>query len=67
MNTHERIQSIIRDVLEIGKDLTLVKTILPHGLFLSWIESELGIDERDAQYYMNAYTTGKVDLNEHNR
>jgi len=52
---NQRLQNVKLDIVEIGKDLTLVKEKLPHGLFGKWIAREFGWgDNRTAQNYMNA-------------
>jgi hypothetical protein len=40
------------DLIEIGRDLNAAKAKLPHGQFIHWIESEIGIRRRTAQRYM---------------
>jgi hypothetical protein len=45
----------IEDVIEIGRRLTLIKGKLPHGCFLSWVESEFRWSERTAQSFMRVY------------
>jgi hypothetical protein len=39
-------------IIGIGKDLIAAKHYLSHGLFLSWVEAEVGIPARTAQAYM---------------
>jgi Protein of unknown function (DUF3102) len=40
------------DMIEIGRDLMLIKDRLDHGQFTSWVEVEIGISIRTAQGYM---------------
>jgi hypothetical protein len=49
------------DSIAIGRDLITVKDRLAHGEFESWIERELGVGIRAAQYYMSVakFTEGK--------
>jgi hypothetical protein len=49
------------DIVVIGRDLIAVKDRLAHGQFESWIERELGVSVRAAQYYMSVakFTEGK--------
>ena len=37
-----------------GKDLLAVKDRLEHGLFLKWVEAEMGMTARTAQNFMQA-------------
>jgi hypothetical protein len=39
-------------IISIGKDLIAAKHYLSHGLFVSWVEAEVGIPARTAQAYM---------------
>jgi hypothetical protein len=39
-------------IISIGKDLIGAKHYLSHGLFVNWVEAELGIPARTAQAYM---------------
>lgn len=39
-------------IITIGKDLIGAKRYLPHGAFVRWVESEVGIPARSAQGYM---------------
>jgi hypothetical protein len=41
------------DIVVIGRDLIAVKDRLAHGQFENWIERELGVGIRAAQYYMS--------------
>ncbi|SRR5579871_89270 len=45
-------RSVASSVINIGKDLMSVKRYLPHGLFIMWVEGEIGISARTAQIYM---------------
>jgi DUF3102 family protein len=45
-------RSAAASVINIGKDLAAAKHYLSHGLFLTWVESEVGIPARTAQVYM---------------
>ena len=47
-----RITKSTFDLIEIGRDLNAVKAKLPHGQFIHWVESEIGIRRRTAQRYM---------------
>jgi hypothetical protein len=49
------------DIVVIGRDLIAVKDRLAHGQFENWIERELGVGTRAAQYYMSVakFTEGK--------
>ncbi|SHH13210.1 hypothetical protein [Bradyrhizobium erythrophlei] len=51
------------DIVVIGRDLIAVKDRLAHGQFESWIERELGVGIRAAQYYMTVakFTEGKSE------
>jgi hypothetical protein len=50
-------------VIQVGNDLRAAKEQLPHGDFLAWVESEIGISSRAAQLYMRAaaWITGKSE------
>lgn len=50
---HQRLQSAKMNIVEIGKDLALVKERLPHGMFGPWIEREFGWSIRTAQNYLS--------------
>lgn len=41
-------------VLDTGRDLLAVKARLEHGLFLKWVQAEMGMNARTAQRAMNA-------------
>jgi hypothetical protein len=41
-------------IIGIGRDLILAKRYLSHGLFVNWVEVEVGIPARTAQAYMQA-------------
>lgn len=41
-------------VIDTGRDLLAIKDRLDHGLFLQWLGSELGMQPRTAQNYMQA-------------
>jgi hypothetical protein len=62
-----RLRSLMRrstaDSIAIGRDLIAVKDRLAHGQFESWIERELGVGIRAAQYYMSVakFTEGKSE------
>jgi hypothetical protein len=43
-----------RSIIQIGKDLVGAKHYLSHGLFLRWVEDEVGLSARTAQAYMQA-------------
>ena len=44
---------VAQDIIEIGTRLIEVKSALPHGAWLPWIEAELGWSIRTVQGYMN--------------
>lgn len=41
--------------LTIGKRLSTVKDLLPHGQFLAWVEAEFPFSEQTARNFMNVY------------
>lgn len=41
-------------VIDTGRDLLAIKARLEHGLFLDWVQAELGMTPRSAQRAMNA-------------
>jgi hypothetical protein len=51
------------NIIVIGRDLIEVKDRLAHGQFENWIERELGVGIRAAQYYMGVakFTEGKSE------
>jgi hypothetical protein len=51
---HEAQRRVALAAADIGADLVKVKDRLPHGTFGGWCRSELGIEPRTAQNYMNA-------------
>lgn len=44
--------AIRRRAVEIGRDLNVMKTMVPHGGFLDYVKSEFGLLPRTAQRYM---------------
>jgi hypothetical protein len=54
----DRIRSLVEkccsNILAIGGELLVVKTLLDHGKFGKWIQSEFGWTQRTAQNYMRA-------------
>jgi DNA polymerase III alpha subunit (gram-positive type) len=48
-----RMKRTAEDIIEIGKDLKLVKEKLPHGQFLPWINSEFEMDQKTAFNFMS--------------
>ena len=50
----DRFRRATADIIEIGKDLNVVKARLAHGTFLEWIKVELTINERTARNFMMA-------------
>lgn len=48
-----RMQRTASDIVEIGRDLILVKKALPHGAFLPWIEAEFGMSDQTARKFMH--------------
>jgi hypothetical protein len=47
-----RMRRTAEDIVEIGRDLILIKETLRHGSFLPWIEQEFGMTARTAQNFM---------------
>ncbi len=43
----------VENIVEIGKELVVIKGVLPHGRFLEWISAEFGWKERMARHFMN--------------
>jgi uncharacterized protein YdaT len=43
-------------IIEIGKELIEAKSMLPHGKFHAWVESEIGIDRRVAANFVRIAT-----------
>ena len=48
-----RLKRTVEDIIEIGRELTAVKTELPHGQFLPWIAAEFEMSERTAYNFMD--------------
>jgi hypothetical protein len=48
-----RMSRTAADIIEIGRDLILVKDKLEHGQFLRWIEAEFGMHEQSARRFMH--------------
>jgi Protein of unknown function (DUF3102) len=52
-NQADRIRrSAAASIINVGKDLIAAKHYLSHGMFLIWVEKEVGIPPRTAQAYM---------------
>ncbi len=53
--------------LDVGRQLAMVKKLLPHGQFTAWAEAELGMTARTAQNLMvaAAFVEGKPDSVSH--
>jgi len=47
------------DIVEIGRDLLLVKERVGHGGFIRWIEAEFGMSDRSANRFMQVATRFK--------
>lgn len=45
-------RSVVKSIIDVGKDLKAAKHYLSHGAFLRWVEKEVGIPRRTAQAYM---------------
>jgi hypothetical protein len=50
----KRLKNMSADVVEIGRELHLVKQRLEHGCFLGWVEKACGLSARTAQLMMRA-------------
>jgi hypothetical protein len=48
-------RSALRDVVSIGRILTEVRDVMPHGQWLPWLEREFAWAPRTAQRYIGAY------------
>lgn len=51
----QKTRSLTVTILELGRDLTHVKSRLGHGAFGAWLEAEFTAGVRTAQNYMRAY------------
>lgn len=49
-----RTRRIGQEIIEIGRDLILIKDRVGHGNFLPWLEAEFGWSERTAQNYIQS-------------
>src|SRR5215207_7346311 len=47
-----RMSRTVEDIIEIGRDLLLVKKRVGHGGFIRWIEAEFGMNQRAAHRFM---------------
>ncbi|MGB3645708.1 MAG: hypothetical protein WBG88_02645 [Mesorhizobium sp.] len=54
---------IASEMVEIGKTLLWAKEECSHGVFLTWLERDVGIAPRLAQMYMRAAEWSRVDRN----
>lgn len=52
-----RMSRTVSDIVEIGRDLVIVKKALGHGRFLPWIEAEFGMHENTALNFMRVAKT----------
>jgi hypothetical protein len=48
----QRVKKTLENIIQVGKDLAVVKDALPHGRFGPWLRPEFGWGERMAQNYM---------------
>ena len=48
----ECVGKTLADIIDIGRDLVAAKDSLPHGQFLPWVQSEVGISAATAQRWM---------------
>jgi len=57
----EIIRTSANSVIQIGRDLIAAKHYLDHGVFLRWVEAEIGMRPRTAQAYMQVanWVSGK--------
>lgn len=53
----DRMKRTVEDIIAIGQDLLAVKSKLPHGAFLPWIETEFGMSNQTASRFMSVATT----------
>jgi DNA repair exonuclease SbcCD ATPase subunit len=51
-----RLKRTTEDIIEIGRELSDVKSKLPHGSFLPWVESEFGMAERTARNFISVHS-----------
>lgn len=59
----ESMQRSLQDIIAVGTDLLLVKSNLPHGQFLKWLNAEFGWTERTARNLMTvAERFGKSEM-----
>jgi hypothetical protein len=52
---HRRIVGSVQDAISIGEFLTMKKQSLPHGQWLTWLESNLEFDRRTSTNYMRIF------------
>jgi hypothetical protein len=52
-----RMARTAQDIVEIGRDLDMVKRRLGHGKFFEWIEAEFGMSRHSAERFMNVFNT----------
>jgi hypothetical protein len=63
-----RLRKSVKDMIDIGRDLNVIKTRLGHGPFLPFIEKQLGMKSRTAERFMQAakfadeFTDGRIDM-----
>lgn len=50
-----RLKRTVEDIIEIGRELTTVKSELPHGQFLPWIAAEFEMTKDTAQNFMSVF------------
>jgi|GEM_PF-6228367 len=52
-----------KDLVDIGRYISEVKDLLPHGYFIPWVEAEIGLSLTSASRFMRVYDTfKKTDL-----
>jgi len=55
MRIKARLKRSVADIVEIGKELTIIKNRLPHGQFLPWITAEFEMSKDSAQNFMSVW------------
>ena len=50
-----RLKRTVEDIIEIGRELTLIKDQLPHGHFLLWVAAEFEMSKGTAQNFMAVF------------
>lgn len=59
---HNASRKCAETIMEIGKRLTGIKEILPHGSWLPWIEAEFGWSVDTAHNFIRVYETFKLGI-----